>query len=71
MKILIIILSAMAGATIGYFACALMVIANDRKQLKELRQDLRDYGRHAEGCSAAFGDYKCKCGWDKVKESNK
>ncbi len=38
---------------------------------EELRQDLQAYGRHAAGCSAAFGDYKCKCGWDKVKESNK
>lgn len=25
---------------------------------------LREYGRHAEGCSAPFG-YPCKCGWDR------
>ena len=37
---------------------------------EELRQDLQEYGRHAAGCSAAFGDYSCTCGWDRVKESD-
>ena len=29
-----------------------------------LRDLLYEYGRHAEGCSAEFGDtYRCRCGW--------
>jgi hypothetical protein len=32
-----------------------------------LRQLLRDYGRHNEGCSAAHGpQYRCRCGWREV-----
>lgn len=49
------------------------------RDVARLRADLREYGRHAEGCSAAFNrevpdpneppglEYPCKCGWDEVK----
>ena len=32
-----------------------------------LRQLIREYARHTEGCSAAHGDqYRCRCGWREV-----
>jgi hypothetical protein len=34
------------------------------KENERLRQLLAEYGRHAEGCSAAHGArYRCRCGW--------
>ena len=45
----------------------------------DLRALLREYGRHAEGCSAQFNEpsgvpvkppghqYRCRCGWDEAK----
>ena len=44
----------------------------------QLAADLREYGRHQEGCSAAFNEppyalpnapgqhFRCKCGWDEA-----
>lgn len=35
-----------------------------RARALALRAALAEYGRHAEGCSAAFGpQYQCRCGW--------
>ena len=36
------------------------------EKIKELKQDLLEFGRHSEGCSAPYS-YPCRCGWDKVK----
>lgn len=37
-------------------------------EVRRLRQLLAEYGRHAEGCNAQFGDrYRCRCGWREVE----
>lgn len=38
--------------------------------LDEARADLLEYGRHSEGCSAAFAHdppYRCRCGWSAIE----
>lgn len=38
-----------------------------RAEMEACRQQLREYGRHAQGCSAEFGPgYRCRCGWAEV-----
>lgn len=42
------------------------------EEIEQLKQDLIEYGRHAEGCSRAFGEkYRCRCGWLRVKQALK
>lgn len=37
-------------------------------EVVRLSQLLTEYGRHNEGCSAAFGPtYRCRCGWRDVE----
>lgn len=53
------------------------LVAHDCVQLRKaavrlaaLHEALRDFGRHAEGCSAAFGTtYRCRCGWREVAQT--
>ncbi len=30
---------------------------------RQLLEWLRDYGRHNEGCSGVYPEYRCRCGW--------
>lgn len=39
-----------------------------KQKYEQAEANLREYGRHAEGCSGAFG-YRCRCGWDKVAKA--
>ena len=42
--------------------------AHAEAEVARLREVLAEYGRHAEGCSAAVGSqYRCKCGWDRER----
>ena len=37
-------------------------------EVVRLHELLMNYGRHNEGCSAAFGaTYRCRCGWREVE----
>jgi len=55
----------------------LAALCDDTDRLRAL---LREYGRHAEGCSAALNDseltthaparaYRCRCGWDEAEKT--
>ena len=58
-------------------ASALAALCDDNDDLRAL---LREYGRHAEGCSAEFNEpsgvpvkppghqYRCRCGWDEARK---
>lgn len=54
----------------GHTDCWLYHLA--ARRLEVLEELLTEYGRHAEGCSAAHNDmlglgekpYRCRCGWD-------
>ena len=38
------------------------------EEIERLRQIIREYARHNEGCSAAHGDqYRCRCGWREIE----
>jgi hypothetical protein len=38
-------------------------------ELRRLRGLVVEYGRHAEGCNAQWGDrYRCRCGWRDVEQ---
>jgi len=39
--------------------------------LREENSALRAFARHAEGCSAPFGDYPCKCGFGELERGRK
>jgi hypothetical protein len=41
------------------------------KRIKELRQDLIEFGRHSQGCTGRFEPYTCTCGWSKVEQALK
>lgn len=43
----------------------------NRALVEKLRELLREYGRHSEGCNAAFGSYPCKCGWSDFEKEGR
>ena len=41
--------------------------AEQAKEIKGLKENLIEYGRHAAGCSQEYAKkYRCRCGWDAV-----
>lgn len=57
------------GVTSACYGCEIKQLQAEVKQLKE---DLIEFGRHSEGCSRQWDEkYRCKCGWDKVEQALK
>lgn len=55
-------------ATLAHLARQEEEIGRLRAENARLRQLLIEYGRHNDGCSAAFGvKYRCRCGWRDVE----
>ncbi|MHC4324086.1 MAG: hypothetical protein ACYSUX_07420 [Planctomycetota bacterium] len=41
------------------------------ERIKELRQNLIEFGRHSNGCIGRFDPHPCKCGWKEVEQALK
>lgn len=58
-----------AGLEAAKEAC--IGICNDtrteRDALRSQVEALREYARHQEGCSAQWGDYRCRCGFAELE----
>jgi len=39
-----------------------------RAENTKLREALRDFGRHNDGCNGPYPPHKCKCGWEDAKK---
>ena len=53
-----------SGAEVTFESCDCLECDQLRVENERLKEHLRDYARHNEGCSGCFDGCRCKCGYD-------